>query len=219
MKHQWNQLYNREKNFFVSPMGPLTLLKKRLKKAIGAKVLDLGCGVGLHTIDLAKHGFHVWGLDVSKEAIRLAFENAKKAKVHINFTVGSMKQKLPYKNSFFDGIICFRVLNHGIKTEIRAIVNEIYRVLKPEGYIVISVQKLFGRKMIIGATNYNTLPVEIIAPYTYMPKAGKEKGIVHYSFTKESLRKIFNKFQIVQLQSMKGKQHWENYYYLVVRKK
>lgn len=219
MKHQWNQLYSQEKSAFASPIAPLALLRKRLKRSTGVKVLDLGCGAGLHTIDLAKFGYRVWGLDISPEAIKLASKNAKKADVHINFTVGSMKRRLPFKSSFFDGVICLRVLNHGIKSEIRSVVNEIYRILKPDGYVIISAQKIFGRKVKIGMTAYNTLPVEVIAPYTYIPRAGKEKGIIHYSFTKQSLTRIFKNFRIEQLQSIKGEQHWENYYYLVGHKK
>lgn len=219
MKHQWNQLYSQEKNAFASPMAPLTLLKKKLKKATGVKILDLGCGIGLHTIDLAKCGYRVWGLDISPAAIKLAFSNARKANVNINFLTSSMKQRLPYKNSFFDGVICLRVLNHGTKSEIRSVVNEIYRVLKPDGYVVVSAQKIFGRKVEIGMTAYNTLPVEVIAPYTYIPRGGKEKGVIHYSFTKQSLTRFFKNFQIEQLQSMRGNRSWENYYYLVGRKK
>ncbi|MBI2309376.1 class I SAM-dependent methyltransferase [Candidatus Collierbacteria bacterium] len=219
MKHQWNQLYSQEKNAFVSPIAPLTLLKKKLKRAAGVKVLDLGCGVGLHAIDLAKCGYRVSGLDISPKAIKLASKNAKDANVNINFTVGSMKRKLPFKSSFFDGVVCLRVLNHGTDSEICSVINEIYRVLKPNGYVVISVQKIFGRKVRIGMATYNTLPVEIIAPYTYIPREGKEKGVIHYSFTKQRLIRFFSNFQIEQLQSMKGNQSWENYYYFVGRKR
>lgn len=219
MKHQWNQLYSQEKSAFASPIAPLTLLKKRLKRATGVKVLDLGCGIGLHAIDLAKCGYRVWGLDISPAAIKLASKNAKEAKVGINFTVGSMKRKLPFKSSFFDGVVCFRVLNHGTKSEIRSVVNEIYRILKPDGCVVVSAQKIFGRKMGIGMTAYNTLPVEVIAPYTYIPTEGKEKGVIHYSFTKQSLARFFKNFQIEQLRSIRGNRSWENYYYLVGRKK
>ncbi len=219
MKRQWNQLYSQEKNAFASPTAPLILLKKKLSGATRAKVLDLGCGVGLHAIDLAKCGYRVWGLDISPVAIKLASKNAKNAKTNVHFIVGLTQRRLPFRSSFFDGIVCFRMLNHGTKNEICSVINEIYRVLKPNGYVVISVQKIFGRKMRIGTAVYNTLPVEVIAPYTYIPKEGKEKGVIHYSFTKQSLIRFFSNFQIEQLQSMSGSQPWENYYYLVCRKR
>lgn len=218
MKYQWDLLYNQKRNAFASPISPLELLKKRLKRAIGIKVLDLGCGVGLHAIELARSGYGVTGLDISSEAIKLAFKNVKKAGVTVDFTVGSMKRRLPFNSSSFDGVVCFRVLNHGTRNEISFVVSEIYRILKSGGYVVISVQKLFGQKTKIGVTSYNGLPVEIIAPYTYIPKGSKEKGITHYSFTKQSLKKTFKNFQIEQLQSMIGDRQWENYYYLVGRK-
>ena len=219
MKRQWNQLHSQEKNTFVSPMAPLILLKKKLRGVAGVKVLDLGCGVGLHAIDLVKSGYRVWGLDISSKAIKLASKNAKDEKVNINFTVDSMQRKLPFKSFFFDGVVCFRVLNHGTEREICSAINEIHRVLKPNGCVVVSVQKIFGRKVKIGMAVYNTLPIEVIAPYTYIPREGKEKGVIHYSFTKKSLIRFFSNFQIEQLQSMRGSQSWENYYYLVGRKR
>jgi len=47
--------------------------------------LDLGCGTGIQSIFLAKHGFDVTGVDISKTAIDHAQKNAKDADIKINF--------------------------------------------------------------------------------------------------------------------------------------
>ncbi|MDH5746580.1 MAG: class I SAM-dependent methyltransferase [Candidatus Bathyarchaeota archaeon] len=55
------------------------------------KVLDLGCGVGRHCIYLAKNGFDVIGVDVSKHALIMAKEWVRKEMVvNTSFIQASM---------------------------------------------------------------------------------------------------------------------------------
>ncbi|PIU22657.1 MAG: hypothetical protein COT14_00130 [Candidatus Diapherotrites archaeon CG08_land_8_20_14_0_20_30_16] len=52
----------------------------------GARVIDLGCGVGLNSCILNKHGFNVTGLDYSKNSIEHAKQNCPNTKfLHTDF--------------------------------------------------------------------------------------------------------------------------------------
>jgi len=44
-------------------------LLKELRLRKGAEILDLACGYGRHAIALAKRGYHVTGLDFSRQCI------------------------------------------------------------------------------------------------------------------------------------------------------
>lgn len=70
----------------VEVNGVIFLLK--LNK--GAKVLDLPCGYGRHSIDLAKKGFDVVGSDLNSKHLAKAKENADKEKVPIIFRQENM---------------------------------------------------------------------------------------------------------------------------------
>ena len=76
------------------------------------------------------------------------------------------------------------------------------RVLNPGGLIFVTVRKKVAKKKMH--------PFKEIAPHTYVPLAGQEKGIVHYLFTKNFLKKEFKNFK-VKIWLDKGR----NYYCLL----
>ena len=69
----------------------------------GASVLDLCCGQGRHSIQLAKLGFKVTGLDLNPDYVELAQKAAGAAKVTIE-TVAADMREIPYANKF-DAIV------------------------------------------------------------------------------------------------------------------
>jgi SAM-dependent methyltransferase len=91
-----------------------------------ARLLDAGCGNGIvyRYIHGARKDVRIFAVDI---------RNVKHDKF-VRFSRGSV-EKMPYKNSFFDAIICFHVIEHLNKPE-RA-VGEFYRTLKPNGRILI----------------------------------------------------------------------------------
>jgi len=69
----------------------------------GASVLDLCCGQGRHSVQLAKRGFKVTGLDLNAEYLELASKAAEAAKVKIDTVTGDMRE-IPFENKF-DAIV------------------------------------------------------------------------------------------------------------------
>ena len=65
-----------------------------LEKYVGrkARVLDVPCGFGRHSLELARRGHHVTGVDLSVEFIAEAREAAKAAKLKAEFRVGDMRR-------------------------------------------------------------------------------------------------------------------------------
>ena len=209
---QWNKIYKKHKSY-GAPLDDIDDLIKLFKRNNISKVLDLGCGSGKHLAYLVEHGFNVYGIDISEEGIKAAKSFLKRKKLKGNLKKGSIYKKLPYKENFFDAVLSLRVLNHGKITEIRKAIREIKRVLKPGGFIFITVQKVTTRKK-EKIRKINSIKVKMIDSRTYFPLEGREKGIVHFIFNKKVLRKEFKEFKINKLWLKKGKEKWERYYYL-----
>ncbi len=57
-----------------------------------AKVLDLCCGVGRHSIGFARRGFKVTGVDLTAHYLKEARQRAKKAKLNIKFIKDDMRR-------------------------------------------------------------------------------------------------------------------------------
>jgi 23S rRNA (uracil-5-)-methyltransferase RumA len=69
------------------------------------KVLDLYCGVGCIGIFLSKKAKFVWGIELKKEIIEMAFGNAKLNKIeNISFLTEEVRRFLNLKGSFYRGI-------------------------------------------------------------------------------------------------------------------
>ncbi|MDH4156213.1 MAG: class I SAM-dependent methyltransferase [candidate division Zixibacteria bacterium] len=75
----------------------------------GSSILDAGCGTGSYSIELAKRGYAITGLDNSSELISLASAKAEKVAVTAIFQVGDILE-LPSR-PIYDGILCRGVLN------------------------------------------------------------------------------------------------------------
>ncbi|MFW9989942.1 MAG: methyltransferase domain-containing protein [Candidatus Odinarchaeota archaeon] len=104
-------------------------------------ILDLCCGQGRHSIELAKKGFKgIFGLDRSRYLIQKAKNDAKKSEVTCNFREGDAR-KLPYNTDKFDFVL---ILGNSfgyfesIKDDLM-VLKEVFRVLKPWGQILIDI--------------------------------------------------------------------------------
>lgn len=104
----------------------------------GKKVLDLACGTGVVTKELAScvgSNGRVYALDISSQMLDLAKSNCLEWSHNVEFIVGSADQ-LEYPDNFLDTIVC----QQGFQffPDKKSAANEIYRVLKPAGEAIIS---------------------------------------------------------------------------------
>ncbi len=97
----------------------------------GKKLLDVGCGAGVHAKEYLRRGAKVWGMDVSKTMIELAKVRCKGAE----FIVGSA-EKLPYENKFFDIVTSSLCIDH--VDNLDKAFREAGRVLKKAGELFFS---------------------------------------------------------------------------------
>ena len=110
----------------------------------GARVLDVGCGDGTMLCEVARkvEGGRLFGVDISELAAR---EAAGKG---VPVAVADAEGGLPFKDGSFDLVICSEVLEHLFSPE-RAL-DEIRRVLKPTGRLIVSVPNMgYIRKRIL----------------------------------------------------------------------
>src|SRR3989440_12608917 len=93
---------------YVHPETPAQVeaIDKILHLRKGGHILDVACGAGRHTIDLAKRGYRVTGFDLSSPLLAEARKTARTAAVKPTFVQGDMR-RLPYRNAFEAAISMF----------------------------------------------------------------------------------------------------------------
>lgn len=101
-----------------------------------AKILDAGCGFGRDSKVFFDRKYDVTGVDLSKSLLKIAKEKYPQ----INFVKANLL-KLPFENKSFDGVWAHASLVHFEKdNEIKKVLDEFNRVLKPNGILYTSVK-------------------------------------------------------------------------------
>ena len=111
-----------------------------LKK--NAKILDVGCGKGYFLKDLKDYNesFEVYGVDVSKYAIRNAHPDIK------NSITLSSASKLKWKDNYFDLVVSFNTLHNLHNYDLFSSLKELERVAKKK-YLVVESYRTEKEKM------------------------------------------------------------------------
>lgn len=90
-------------------------------------VLEVGCGAGHHSVNLARRGFHVTSMDLSINGLLAAQARATRENQDVFFLCGDVKH-LPFEDNQFDVCFCSLILHHFIGLD--GIVKELARVTK-----------------------------------------------------------------------------------------
>ena len=105
----------------------------------GVRVLDLCCGHGRHTVELATAGYSMVGQDLSAIFINLAKEAAAERNLQIQFAQTDMRE-IPFEGEFDAIINMFSSFGYfGDDTEDLNVLNAVARALKPAGKFLIDL--------------------------------------------------------------------------------
>ena len=141
-EHGAGEIWNWE-----SPAGKLRWARrvKMLSKHLAPRmsVLELGCGTGYFTRELARSGAKIVALDVSPELLEIARANCSAPNVRYEI---QNAYDLSYPDAVFDSVVGSSVLHH---LEIQDALREIYRVLKPGGTICFTEPNMLNPQIAI----------------------------------------------------------------------
>lgn len=145
----WRRIFN---SFYLKTDGDVVedqsitksevdLFSEILKLSTEEKILDLCCGQGRHSLELARRGYqNVEGIDHSHYLIQKAKSESKKQELNVRFRKGDVR-KLPYPSDTFDAVMLlgnsfgyFETIQEDIR-----VLKEIYRVLRHWGRLLIDV--------------------------------------------------------------------------------
>jgi ubiquinone/menaquinone biosynthesis C-methylase UbiE len=112
---------------------------ERFRTALGdartGRILDVACGPGVVTAAVASEAAEVVGLDATEAMLDRARKRAEGAGLSkVSFTTGNA-ESLPFDDNSFDGVVNRAALHHFENPA--AAVNEMFRVLKPGGQVVL----------------------------------------------------------------------------------
>lgn len=115
---------------FIEYPWALNLIHNHTRDAL---ILDVGCAGSMFTMLIYSIGFRVWGIDVRNASSDL-----------FSFVKGNICES-PFDNNTFDVVTAISTVEHiGISEYARdytdfSAINEIHRILKPDGLLIMSV--------------------------------------------------------------------------------
>lgn len=112
----------------------------------GLKVLDVGCGNGYVLYQYARHGAEVTGVDLTRTAVDLSRKRFALGALPGDF-VEVDGNRLPFPDQHFDIVCSMGVLHH--IADPRPMVDEIFRVLKPGGRLIVMLYYRYSWKNLI----------------------------------------------------------------------
>ncbi len=130
--YQYQWLYDGISRLAALAVGGETNFRQLALQGLTIKentqVLDLCCGSGQATNFLVQHSQNVTGLDASPLSINRAKKNVPSAKY-----VEAFAEDMPFSNNQFDLVHTSAALHEMNSEQLRQIIQEVYRILKPGG--------------------------------------------------------------------------------------
>jgi SAM-dependent methyltransferase len=124
----------------------VNFIRDALAPPKGGEILDVGCGYGRHSLELAQQGFRLTGLDLSLPMLIRAADHAQRRGLSVNFVHADMRE-MTY-NGQFDAAYCM-LSSFGYfdeETNLR-VATAICRALKPGGRFLLDI---INRDYIVG---------------------------------------------------------------------
>ena len=197
-EREWDKIYQEHGEVQHEVLPTVIIASDIFEKHNCKKVMDLGCGTGRHTIYLANKGFNVYATDTSETGIDITRNKVEKLGLcNVEFKQHDMRE-IEFENDFFDAILCVWTTGHGTINDARSNVNEMYRVLKPNGIVVIDY---------ISTDDAHYGKGEMIEKDTFLNNMEGEENIPHHYSSREEIEELYEKFSHIDIRTI-------DYYFL-----
>jgi 2-polyprenyl-3-methyl-5-hydroxy-6-metoxy-1,4-benzoquinol methylase len=140
----WESFFSEDYLRTVMPLTPPQVSKQcdfvlaSLGLERGSTILDVGCGLGLHAVELTVRGYLVVGLDLSLPMVTRAAEEAQYRGLKINFLHADIRQ-IEFEGAF-DAVICMGTTFGFFDDESnRDVLSRLHGALKPGGKLLLDV--------------------------------------------------------------------------------
>lgn len=175
-----------DKRIWKTPSEDSEYLARKWMAEGACSILDLGCGLGRHSVFFAEKGFDITSVDLSADAVHATREAMQEKQLVFSGCVADMV-KLPFENDTFDRVFSYHVISHQDTPGVQKVIDEITRVLKPGGKVFLTVCS----KKHYAFSDENFPRVD---ENTVLKTEGAEVNVPHFFADKKALNVLFHDY-------------------------
>jgi tellurite methyltransferase len=185
----WDQFWSQaeDRDWWESPTTEILDLLASLSPAHSPRVLDLGCGLGRHSIAFTQAGFSVTSIDSSITAVKFLQAWSQQLGFDIQILLGDFLNPC-FRREHFDLVLSYNVLYHGFREQFALAIQHVYSVLKPAGLFFFTCPTRQDGKYGHG---------QEIKPHTYISTKSVVPGDIHYFSDEVDLDILLNGFRLL----------------------
>ena len=147
-KNEWTNFFTQSQMAYPSEpvirlfKGEYPKLNLRKDSFYGKKIGDIGCGDGRNLVLLKQVGFDAYGVEITQQIVDKIVSNLNNGGIFDATVKVGTNDSLPFEPNFFDYLLSWNACYYmGDSRKFDSYVKEFARVLKPEGYLVLSIPK------------------------------------------------------------------------------
>lgn len=208
----WDWSMVKDRNTWLMPCEESYYYAHKWKRENKRSVLDLGCGLGRHSILFAKYGFKVTALDISREAVDNLKKWQKEEDVDILCKTADMSEPLPLADDAFDCIFSMHAAGHTDTVGMKKLIGEVKRVLKPGGTVFMT---LCSKE----TWSFSQADLPRVDENTVLKTEGPEKGVPHFFADMDDIEGLFADFNLIKVRHIDdcyygGKRRNQKHYFI-----
>jgi ubiquinone/menaquinone biosynthesis C-methylase UbiE len=187
----WNRVTS---EYWSEPAEDVYHLLHKWKQTKRHRVLDLGSGLGRHSILFASHGFDVTAMDSSASGLRALADTAQEETLAVTMVQGDLID-LPFEEACFDAVLAYHSIYHVDSGGMRSAIAELRRVLAPDGEAYLTLNS----KTNATYSNPDNPPVD----ENVRMKVEEDGSILpHFYCDLDDIRQLLDEFRIVSLRQV-----------------
>lgn len=186
----WQTVRGAQRKQWLTPDAEVEEFARHLQSRHARRVYDLGCGLGRHTVMLARMGFDVCATDLSRNA--LIHTDRWLQREHLGaITHLADLSVVPFPSNYFDGVVAFNVVYHATRDLVAGCLHEVRRAMKPQGELFVTFNSTASEDFGHGIK---------VDDHTFIKVGPPEDGIPHYFVDRPEVERLLKGFKLTRVE-------------------